>query len=611
MNRSLLSRFAGRMGLAGALVASVSLRAQMPAEPGAPLPDYVVSATRSPQDPKLTPSAVTLVSLEDLALAQVGDLRQALAREPGVVVVTTGATGGPSSVFLRGASSHQTLFVVDGVRMSDRAASYTTFLGGADLAGLERIEVLRGPQSTLYGSSAMGGVILLDTTRGCAPTTGSLSAVAGSFETWGASAAVAGGTRTVGYSAAVARYETANDAPNNGFDQWSYAGRLEFAPQANLLFGATFRRVEADFEEIGSRFYPLPSRVGNISTLGTVYGQARLGETVRSRLTLARHERDYTYADAWFSSRMGNVRRIADWQNTWQVNEAVELVAGANHERSRHIIQDGRARDEVTAGYLSGTVRLPSAITLTGGLRHDRFDSFGDATTGRAGVSWLPLPTTKLRATYGTGFSAPGSDDRFGVPSWGQRPNPELQAEKSRGWDVGVDHAFRDGTLAVGATYFHNTFRNLFEWETVDWTTYEGRIVNRARARTEGLELALQLAPVHGLQTRLAYTYLEARDESNRTRLIRRPRHVLDAEVRTAPTTAWTLGVGARVVADRVEGGAAVEDFTTVRVFTSYAVRSDLLVKLRVENALDERYEEVLGYASLPRGAFGSIEWRF
>ena len=611
MNRSLLSRSAGWIILSGALAAPVSSFGQAPAESVSPLPDYVVSATRSPQDPRISPSAVTLVPLEDLAVAQVTDLRGALAREPGVVVITTGATGGPSAVFLRGANSHQTLFVVDGVRLSDRAASYTTFLGGADLAGVGRLEVLRGPQSTLYGSSAMGGVIVMDTTRGCAPTAGSVSALVGSFDTWGGSAAVTGGSRTVGYSAAVTRYETNNDAPKNGFEQWSYAGRLEVAPRDRLLFGATFRRVEGEFEEIGSRFFPTPALVTNTSTLATAYGQVDLTTAWRSRLTVARHERDYTYADDWFSSRMGNVRRIAEWQNIWQASETIELVAGANYERSRHVIAGASARDEVTAGYLSATVRLPENLTLVGGVRHDRFDSFGDATTGRAGVSWLPRLSTKLRATYGTGFTAPGSDDRFGVPSWGQRPNPDLQPEESRGWDVGIDHSLRGGLVTVGATYFHNTYRNLFDWETVDFTTFEGRIVNRARARTEGVELAVIHAPGSGWRTRLAYTYLEARDEENEARLVRRPRHAVDAEVRAQPTTSWTVGAGARVIADRVEGGSRIEDFTTVRVFTSYAVRDGLELKLRVENALDEAYEEVLGYASLPRGAFGSVEWRF
>ncbi len=611
MTRSLLVHPVGwRLSLA-ALAAASSLRAQTSAEEPTPLPDYVISATRSPQDPRYTPSAVTLVPLEELKASQVLDLRQALAREPGVVVMTTGPVGGQSSIFLRGASSHQTLFVVDGVRLSDRAASYTNFLGGADLAGLDRLEVLRGPQSTLYGSSALGGVILMQTTHGRGSLNGLAAVQAGSFGTWGAGVQGSGEQGPVSYSLAVARYQTDNNAPKNGYDQWSYAGRAEFRVNEPWRVGVTLRRTVGDFAEVGSRFFPQESSVESGMLLVTAYADGRLTSNWRTRLTLARHERDYDYADTFLTSHMGNERDIADWQNTWQATDDLEIVAGLNYERSRYLIAGAETRDEIAAGYVSATARLRPDVTLTAGLRHDDYESFGNATTGRVGVSWILRQNTKLRATYGTGFSAPGSDDRFGVPSWGQLPNPDLKAEKSRGWDVGIDHEMWEGRSSVSATYFHNRFRNLFEWETLDFTTFEGRIINRARARTEGVELAWQLRPVTGVTTRLTYTYLEARDETGDTRLARRPRHVGEAEVRYEPNERWNAGAGVRVVSDRIEAGQRIEDFTTVRLFGSYAIARDLRLKLRVENALDEAYEEVLGYPSLPLGVYGQVEWHF
>jgi len=154
------------------------------------LENFVVSASRSPQDPKFTPSSVTAVSLPELRLEQIDSLKTALAQTPGVVVVSTGATGAQTSIFMRGANPDQVLFLVDGVRMNTTQADYFSFLGEADLTGLERIEVLRGPQSTLYGSSAMGGVILLETAAvGAGETSGVATVGAGSFNTWDASVA--------------------------------------------------------------------------------------------------------------------------------------------------------------------------------------------------------------------------------------------------------------------------------------------------------------------------------------------------------------------------------------------------------------------------------------
>ncbi|PTY08143.1 TonB-dependent receptor [Opitutaceae bacterium EW11] len=577
-----------------------------------PLERFVVSASRTPQDPLTTPSSVSVIPLEELQAEQISDLRTALAQEPGVVVVNTGAIGGPSSIFLRGANSHQTLFVVDGVRMSDRSASYSNFLGSADFVNLGRIEVLRGPQSTLFGSSAMGGVILMESVRGSGSPTGSVQATGGSFDTYGAAASVAGGQGSFGYSGSVARFSTENDLPNNDLRRWSYATRLEYNATPDLLFGATFRGQNDEYQQPGSRLYNAPGSVNSDNYLTTAYAQLRVGEDVTSRVTLGLHRRVYEYVGQWSASDLSNMRKIVDWQNTWQASRQLEIVAGANFEWSRYLINGTKSTDDVAAGYVSTTARPMENVTLTAGVRYDDFKSVGSATTWRAGAAWRVTSSTKVRATYGTGFSAPGSDDRYGVAQWGMLANPDLQPEKSRGWDAGVDQDLFGGKGTLSATYFQNRFRNLFEWEYVDYTTFQGRTVNRSRATTNGVEFAFQAKLTPDLQSRVSYTYLETDDKANGRRLARRPRHTLDAELRYRLVAGLEVGAGVRAVADRVESnGTADEDYTTARVFATYEVRRNLLLKLRVENALDERYEEVLGYASLPRGVFGGVEWRF
>lgn len=578
-----------------------------------PLEEYVVSVTRTPQDPQSAPGSVTRIDLDNLADLQIGDLPVALAREPGVTIVNTGATGAQSSVFLRGASSHQTLFVVDGVRMSDRSASYVNFLGGADVSGLERIEVLRGPQGTLYGSSAMGGIILLETARAAADSGahGAVAAHAGSFDTRCGVVSVRHGAGNVGVTAALARHVTSNDQDGNGFETWNTAARIEGRPGERLVVGATWRGQWSDYEETGSRFFPSPGMVESENHLVTTYGEWHASNSLQSRLTLATHRREYSFASTWGVSRQSNRRHIADLQNTWKPVDNTEIVFGANHERAKFVVDGVPTRDEMLAGYVSAVVRPREEVTLIAGGRYDDFDSVGGAETWRIGGSWLVRTGTKLRATLGTGFSAPGSEDSEGVPHWGQLPNRGLLPEESRGWDIGIDHAMLDGNLTVSATWFQNRFRNLFEWETVNFTTFEGRIVNRARATTEGGELALSATLHPAVQARVAYTYLDARNDSDDVRLIRRPRHTVDADVTFIAARHVSLGAGLHAVADRVESFSPAEDYTTVRLFASWAVREDLRVRLRIENALDETYEEVLGYPALPRGVFGGVEWRF
>lgn len=578
---------------------------------------YVLSASRTPQDPKLTPSSVSSLSLEEMETAQIGSLATALATQPGVVMYSTGAKGAQTSVFLRGANADQTQFVVDGVRMNDRSAAYLNFLGGADLGGVDRVEVLRGPQSTLYGSSAMGGVILINTTQGCGPLKGTLNVTAGSFDSKGASLSASGSSGGFGYSASASTFSTDNDRPQNAFREANYSTRLEYATKSDVVVGGTFRALTGHYDEVGSRSYLSPGVVDSENMLGTLYGEVRPTESIKSRLTLASHLRQYSWRTSYGDSPQSNVREIADWQNSWTPVKNTELVGGASFEHSDYVINGLTTTDHVSAGYVSGTVRPIDAVVLTAGIRYDDYRSVGSATTGRGGIAWLPLKGTKLHATYGTGFNAPSTADRYGVPGWGQVGNSNLVPEKSEGWDAGIEQELADGKATVSATYFQNTFRNLLEWDAfnnpvvVNGTYYYGRTINRAHAKTDGVELAATGRLNERIQARVSYTYLDAHNSDNGARLTRRPRHTGDAEIRSVITKELTAGVGLHFVGDNANGATAFGGYTTARVFASYAFRPDLLLKARVENALDREYEEAFGYPALPRAVYGSVEWRF
>lgn len=579
------------------------------------LDQYVVSATRSPQDPAYLPSSVTALSLPAIEDMQLPDLRTALAQTPGVIVVNTGAVGSQSSIFLRGANSDLTLFVVDGVRLNTENISYANFFSGADLAGLDRIEVLLGPQSTLYGSSAMGGVILLETARGSGNPSGVLSIFAGSFGSYGAEASVEGGAGTVGYSAAISHEQTDNDRPYNRYRNWNYSIRLEDAFTPWLLAGVTLRGQVGNYEEPG----PVPEAppLGDVATttdLATVYVEARQGDQFHSRVTAAWYQDEYTYNDGspydFYYAR--NTREILDWQNTWEAAKWAELVAGINAESS-YYDSDGITTDHSLAEYFSSTLHPVAEVELTAGLRHDHFDTAGDSTTWRTGLAYILAKGTKLRATYGTGFNAPTPSDRYGEAPY-ILPNPSIQPEKSRGWDAGIDQTLLSGSLTLSGTYFDNRFSNLLDYEVENPVTYAGEEINIDQASTSGVELEANAKLGTATTARLGYTYLQALDDVTDTRLIRRPRHTLDGGLATQITKQWLVGEGVHLVVDRVDGvyvPAQLGGYTTFRLYTQYKLRPNLLLKLRVENALDRSYQEVAGYPALPRGVYGGIEWQF
>jgi vitamin B12 transporter len=571
-----------------------------------------VSASRSPMSLRYASSAVSVVSLDDLALQQVDDLRSSLTQVPGITVSNTGAFGGRSAVFIRGAYPQHTLFLVDGIRLNDSAASADNFIGGADLGGIDRMEVLRGPQSTMYGSAAMGGVILMNTAKGKPGFESQLNLTGGSFDTRTGGLSVRGGDGRLGYSASVSRYYTLNDQPNNWYRNWSYSGRLSFEATEDLELGVTFRGQDGKNSTEGSRFSYSPGVAETGMYLGTVYADWRSSDTVTTRLVGAIHKRTYDWlAGSGSASFQENDRKIVDWQTTWKPLRSVDVVVGGNYEDSEYSISGLVSNDTIYSGFVSGVYRVTNTLTVNSGLRYDDFDTVGASTTWKAGMAWMVMPETKLRATYGTGFAAPSSSHRYGVPAWGQAANPDIKPEKSKGWDIGVDHTVLGGMYTVSATYFKNKFTDLIDWQYTNMETWEGIYTNRSKASTEGVELGVSVEPVYWWNVRLGYTYLKAQDDLTGARLNRRPRNSIDVSSWVEIMPRWTAGFGLKSVNNRLESGSRFQDYSVARVYTSYDVNDSFTVKLRMENALDKKYDEVYGYEALPRGVFGSVEVRF
>lgn len=617
MNSPSRARIPGRILIACAFVTPlfINVLGAQTAPDSVALEEVVVSATRTPQSLNETSSSVTVLSLRDLDNSQVTQMSSALAQVPGVYVANSGALGSSSSVLIRGAGSHQTLFVVDGVRINDKNSIYQSLLGGSDLSGLGRFEVLRGPQSTLYGSSGLGGVVLIETAgAGTSPISGVVSGTAGSFETYGGAVAAQGAAKGFGYSASVSHLQSDNDRPDNEFDQWSGSTRLEYAFSELFTVGLTYRGYAGDYEDPSSLLSTYPGDVETTSRLVTLYADWHPVEVFSSRLTTAWHESEYDWVDTSgspFPSDYNTVatRKILDWQNTWSVIPQLELVGGLNHEHLDYDADGATVDDDLAAGYLSATVKPLDNVTVNAGLRYDDYDSVGDATTGRVGAAWfLPASRTTLRSSYGTGFAVPSLSDRFGG-AW-QPANPDIKPEKSRGWDVGFDQVLPGSKVVVGATYFRNKFSDAIGYDPFSFMS-----INSDNAESSGVEVSLSARLNDVLQFRGSYTYLDMNDVSNAAWRLNRPRHVADASLTAQATSQWLVGIGSHLTGERSTYGTVgpvdLPGFVTVRVFSHYDVSPSLALKARVENVLDKNYEEVAGYPGLPLAAYGSVEWRF
>jgi vitamin B12 transporter len=585
------------------------------------LEELIVTATRAPTPGARVGSSTDVLLPAELGRRQITTLREALQLATGGTVLVNGGPGGVASLFLRGVSSSQTLFLVDGIRVNDANTSVGSFLGGADLGGSGRIEVVRGPQSTLYGGAAIGGVVSLDAGTGAGPFRGSVEAEGGSFETWRGRIEATGERGPLGASVAFSANGTDNQRHPNDWEQRTQLVRLDYRIAPRFAAGATFRGLQHTYTSPGDLRSTNSTPEGTTvfeHLLGTLWLEARPVPGWQSRLTAGAQEQ-FTRGSGRFDGgdefvfRLDNSRRVLDWQNTVRVGRRATLVAGLNREWST-ASSDGASLDERLFGmYAQAEVVPTERLALTAGVRGDNYTTFDDAVTWRATAAWRVASSgTKLRASYGTGFMAPSLAARFGGAF--QAPNPDIRPEQSRGWDAGVDQEVAGGRGTLSLTWFRNVLRDLIGFESAEFPAL-GRNINIDRARTQGLEAGLRVI-TRRVDARIAWTLLDAESLSEPdpglVRLIRRPRHTLNGDIGVDIGTRGLVGAGILVVAgredtdfnafpaERVDPG----DYALGRIYGSLAAGRGIVLKARVENLFNTRYEPVYGFPGLGRSAY-------
>ena len=615
MNR-LIAASVRRLLLLAGIVPALSARAQT----GEPedLPAYVLTATRTPAALTTTGTFVDTISADELARMQLNTLQSALGGIPGAPAFRSGAAGGVTSLFLRGSNSNQTLFLVDGIRFNDPNTDYQVSLGGMGMAAGDSLEVAHGPQSTLYGGEAVGGVLALSAQRGAGVFSASTSAEAGSFGTVQGAlhAQGAGGPAAFNFSASGG--QTQNDRPNNDFTSATYALRLDRKLSKTVAVGATWRGFTSIYGSPGDRFTNDPDNEDReTNQLLTLFADFNPSPGLTSHVVLGGQDRRFVSDTGSATTLVQNRRAVLDWQATWTVNEQHRVTGGVTAElnTARNTgFGNIDERQQLLAVFAQDEWTPVEHLYLTAGLRSDDHDTFGRATTGRATAAWLSADSHwKFRATYGTAFRSPSFLDLYGQSAF-YVGNPDLRPERASGWDGGVDYFFSHNRGVLGATWFETRYRDLV---TFDFSAFPGTVKNVGRARTRGLEVSGKYALPGALQVRLAYTWLEADDLTNGTRLLRRPRHSGSLDVWHDFGRGFSAGSGVAAVAGRQDVDAVTlatidaEDYTVVRVYAAWQATLRLAIKARVENLLDEHYEEVNGYPQSGRGVFAGAEWKF
>jgi vitamin B12 transporter len=611
--------------LAGAALAATTCgpaQAQNPSSPN-PTPSLepqVVTATRFPLPPEQVGHAVTSFRTEELEtsrLIRAEDVFR-LGLVPGAAFATSGQTGSLSSLFLRGTNRNQTQFLVDGVRINDANLVPDFFLGGETLANVGGIEILRGPQSGLYGGEAIGGVVNVLTARGTGAPASAFEATAGSFGTFGTRFSSAGALDGFTYSLGAGWNVTANDRPHNDFESLTHAGRFDVPLGEATSLGFTFRSAQRSFQSPGSTAENDPdNREEEEFLLFTAFLEHQFNEVWNTRLLGGWLDQDLGFRFPPSGSSITDQRKAnADWRHTLAWSDRLVTLAGIAHEQSAvrntgfGAIDDA---DSITALYFQQTVRPWEPLTLTGNARWERYDTFGDAFTWRGSAAHrLAATATTLRASAGTGFRAPSFFELYARDAFFVG-NPALRPEESFGWDAGLTQDVASlGQLSL--TWFANELTDLV---TTDFAAFPATVTNLASANTSGAEAEFAGRAGERLHYRLAYTYLHAADGLTGARLLRRPRHTLGVDTHAAVSDRLTLGAGLTLIHDRLDIDPVTfstirgSEHALVRLYGRYRIHERVETHLTVENALDERYDEIAGFPGRGPGVFAGFTVRF
>jgi vitamin B12 transporter len=594
----------------------------------------VVTATRIPTPAVQVASSVTIVTAEEIAARQIRTLPDLLKEVPGLNVVQSGGPGGQTSVFMRGTNSNHTKVLIDGIDVSDPSSPNASFDFGQLLTqDLQKVEVLRGPQSGLYGSDAIGGVINVITKSGSGPPQVSASLEGGSFDTFNQTGHLSGSLEQFHYAATVDHFHSGatpvtpldylppgQQRIDDAYDNLTASTKLGFDVTEHFDLGLVARYTDSHLHFTGDNFANFPSTPDTSqseSTSRQYYTRATahlvsfdgaLEQTLGAAYGNIK-SRDFS-PDGPPTDNFG-ARVKFDWQGIVALAKDQKLVVGAEHQRDSITVPISASTD-INSGYAELQSSFSERLFDTLALRYDDNDRFGSKVTYRFAPAFLIKETgTKLKGSVGTGFKAPTLSEMFqSFPDFGFFANPNLRPETSLGWDIGVEQSLGNALL-FGVTYFHNNIKNLID---ANATTN----LNIGRAVTDGVESFVAYRPMQGLTFRLDHTYTQATDEITQLELLRRPKNKESLNANWQATDRLSLNATVLSVSSWVDTNRDgsiqrlnAPGYTTVDLAAIYDLSSHWALTGRVTNLLNRHYQNPDAFDQPTLGAFAGVKAKF
>ncbi len=547
-----------------------------------------------------------------------------------------------SALTMRGSKSRHVLILIDGVRINDPSSpdgslNITNILTD----NIERIEVLRGSYSTLYGSYATGGVVNVITKKGRGDRTGSVVLEGGAYGTFRESLSLSEGGEKSFYSVSVSRTDSngissaakapgaVNETERDGYGNLTLSTRIGYHVFDNAWISLVTRYYDATSDLDDEAYDDDPNYTMNTRQLVSVLSfDQNICSFWRHRLSvnymnISRHSNDRpdtidpNFNDSWYNG----LHRKAEWQHNFSLGSIEEITIGGEFEQdSMESIEHSdygfgpstSAFDEkniITKSlYAQNRLRLIDWVFLTAGIRYTDHETFSSNLDYQlSGSILLPITETRIRGNYSTGFHAPTISQLY-TPSSG---NKDLKPEESKSWDLGLEQALWSNKILFDVAYFQVDYDNMFGFEA-------GKNVNKGEFITSGVEFDLRFTPFDSLQIDVHYTYIhEADDKQTRERDIRNPKHQGGANINWSFLDRGNLNFGINHIGNRkdswwdsswTEHKVDAEYYTVIQLAGSFEIIRGFTAFGRIENLANIKYENPVGYKSPERSYYAGLK---
>ncbi|MFH1094541.1 MAG: TonB-dependent receptor [Candidatus Omnitrophota bacterium] len=601
----------------------------------------LVSATRTEAYQAEVGSSTTVITKEDLENSGKVSVADVLQSTPGISLRRNSVYGGVTSVDIRGAKSGQTMVMIDGVEIYDPIAIDRDFdLAHLTTDNIEQIEIVRGPQSPLYGANAMTGVINIITKKGQGKPKVDYSLEGGAFDTFGESLGFSGANDQYNYAVFASRVDSegvnkARDgSEKDGYKSTTVSANLgaNILDDAELFFTSRYTDAEFDIDEFDNSYQYIEDDINRVNFSRQFTSKAGLNQVINenwdhqlsfSFINMNRRDRDpadTTDTTEKDDSRFkGDVKKI-QWQHNISVSDKDIQTLGFDYQEERgasfadtsSYTSRFERRSVQNRGYYFQTQLNPvENLFTTAGVRIDNHDIFAAETNYRIALSYIYTKTnTRFKSSYGTAFKAPSIYQLYDSTNG----NEKLEAETSKGSDIGFEQQLFEERLMLGATYFNNKFKDLISW-TPDFSgAWTGKYTNIKEAYTRGCELEAAWAIRKELKTSVNYTYTATKDKDTGKEFGRRPKNQAGAGLDWKCSDKGNIYFGGRFIGERFDNDSntvKLKKYYLFDVAARYNISEGTELFWRIENVFDRQHELISGFDGLSRAVYAGIKGSF